>query len=213
MGRRLPDIRRRRPIREPRSRFVIFCEGRNTEPAYFLAIGQRFRNALISIETVGGAGAPSTIADKAIEYIREGRNDRRWRLGAYERGDRVWAVFDRDDHPHFDEAVEKCHRFNVGVARSDPCFEVWLLLHLQDFDKLDGRLGVQQALRKLRPEYDPDGSKTLDANSLVDLIETAELRAMRQLARREREGVPFGRPSTTAGALTTEIREAALRSV
>lgn len=28
-------LRRRRPVREPKRRFILYCEGRNTEPAYF----------------------------------------------------------------------------------------------------------------------------------------------------------------------------------
>ena len=38
-GRNLaPGLRRRGPLREPKRRFILYCEGRNTEPAYYQAI-------------------------------------------------------------------------------------------------------------------------------------------------------------------------------
>ncbi|MCY4005549.1 MAG: hypothetical protein OXE84_01785, partial [Rhodobacteraceae bacterium] len=43
--RRIEKIRRRsKPKREPKIRFTLFCEGRNTEPAYFKALEKVCRN-------------------------------------------------------------------------------------------------------------------------------------------------------------------------
>ena len=43
----------------------------------------------------------------------------------------------------------KCEEQNVGVARSNPCFELWLILHQQDYDKPEDRHAMQKATRKV----------------------------------------------------------------
>ena len=151
-------------------------------------------------------GVPMTIAQRASGQMkRRGRN-------SFEAKDQVWAVFDRDEHPNHEAAVRMCEQNRVGVARSNPCFEVWLILHEREFDRPDGRHAVQRHLKTLRPEYDPDNGKSCDCHDLVSRVEDAEARAARQLDLRHREGVPFGPPSTTVGQLTAAIRAAAQAS-
>lgn len=213
MGRRrVPDLRRRPARREPRRRFVLLCEGASTEPAYFAALRRACAgNALIVVEIVPKVGVPYTIAEAAVARARElGLSGRRRRaLDSFEEGDEVWAVFDRDAHPRYAEAVRLCEDKGVRVARSNPCFEVWLILHEADYDRPDDRHRVQAHLRTLRPEYEPAGGKLPDCAALMARIEAAEARAERQLARREEQGAPFGPPSTTVGRLTRAVRAAA----
>ena len=151
-----------------------------------------------------------TVAERAAACARKhGLAPRqRKRRDSFEEGDQVWAVFDRDNHPRFDEAVALCESSGVCVARSDPCFELWLILHEGNYDRACTRRDVQKKLASLRPEYDRDGTKTPDCADLVQRVEIAERRAKRQLQRRDEEGKPHGNPSTTAGRLTRAIREA-----
>ena len=155
-------------------------------------------------------GDPMRIAKRAITRARElGLTPRRRRRkDLFEKGDQVWAVFDRDEHPGFDEAVTLCAQNGVCVARSDPCFELWLVLHKDDYDKACTRYDVQKELASLCPEYDKGGAKTPDCDDLVQRVEEAEHRAEAQLRRRVEVGEPHGNPSTTAGRLTRAIREA-----
>jgi hypothetical protein len=140
------------------------------------------------------------------------RKRRRKALDSFEEDDEVWAVFDRDEHPRFNEAVMLCQQAGVGIARSNPCFEIWLILHEEDCDRPDDRHAVQAHLQMLRPEYDRRGAKTPDCADLVTRVEAAELRAEAQLNRRENEGDPYSAPSTTVGRLTRAIRDAAQRA-
>jgi hypothetical protein len=110
------------------------------------------------------------------------------------------------------DAVGLCESVDVGVGRSNPCFEVWLVLHEGDFDRPDDRHAVQAHLRVLRPEYDPAKGKTPDCANLIARVEQAEMRAEAQLARRDAEGNAHGRPSTTVWRLTQAIRNAAQRA-
>ena len=204
--RAIADLRRRSASLEPRRRFLLYCEGKNTEPGYFDAIGRSVQSALVDIESVPAVGVPLTIARKAIERLRSPRR----RKNSFEVRDEVWAVFDRDEHVGFNEAVNLCEQAGVGVARSNPCFELWLILHERDFDAMCNRHRIQDELARLRPDYEQSGSKTLD--DLVARVRDAEKRAARQLVRRRQEGIAYNNPSTTVGQLTQAIRDAAAKS-
>lgn len=211
-GRRsLPDLKRPPARLDPRRRFFLFVEGRNTEPAYFRALKRTVRTALIEIEIDPGVGVPYTIAEKAVERSCQlGLSPKsRRKKNSFEDRDQVWAVFDRDEHPNFVEAVALCQTHRIRVGRSNPCFELWLILHERDYDRPNDRHAVQAELRQLRPEYEIDGTKTPDCDDLIRRVEDAERRGAEQLRRREEEGSPFGNPSTTVGRLTCAIREAA----
>ena len=204
------DLAREKAKRQPKRRIIIYCEGKKTEPSYFRALERHYRNALIKVETIQ-AGVPMTVAERAVaRAIEEGlaKRSRRKPKNSFEEGDQVWAAFDVDDHPRFDEAVALCVSTGVGVCRSNPCFEVWLILHEQEFHSPADRHGVCAHLERLRPEYDANGAKTCDFEEMVRRVEIAEERARAQLQSREKERAPFGRPSTTAGELTAAIREA-----
>ena len=208
--RRTGNIGRRGFRREPKVRFVLFCEGRNTEPTYFRAIKKRWTDTLVYIEIHGGVGVPITIAQQAVEFAKEERpagNSTR-RRNSFEEKDQVWAIFDRDEHERYEESVLLCEANGVGVARSNPCFEVWLILHERDYDRPDDRHQVQSELQGLRPEYKQGGAKLPDCEEMVDRVKDAEERGEVLRRRREDEGDPHGRPSTTVGKLTKAIREA-----
>ncbi len=212
--RRIPDFKRRRHRREPKRRFYVFCEGKKTEPTYLAAVKAACANALIEVNTIGGVGVPDTLAAAAVTLMRSlGLSPRSHKpQRSFEENDEVWAVFDRDQHPNFKRAIGRCHRAGVRVGRSNPCFEVWLILHEEEYDKPDDRKAVQIHLKKLRPEYDRHGAKIPDCTDLVTRTQTAEDRAEKQLKRREEEGEPYGRPSTTVGYLTRAIRNAAAKA-
>lgn len=209
--RRTPStLKRRGPRREPKRRFTLFCEGRNTEPAYFKAIKRAYPSTQIYVRIERGVGVPHSVAEKAVAFAKsEGlaRNSRRKR-DSFEEGDEVWAVFDRDEHPRFQETVAFCDQHGIKVARSNPCFEVWLILHEQDYNQPNTRHQVQKVLQNLRPDYDKKGSKILDFDDLVTRVQDAEQRGEEQLKRREQGGEPYGNPSTTVGRLCRAIREA-----
>ena len=206
-----PNLKRRGFQREPKRRFLLYCEGKNTEPAYFDAIKRVCSSTLIAVEIAPGVGVPYTIAERAVERARsEGlaRRSRRESRSSFEENDQVWAVFDRDTHPRFDEAITLCERYGVRVGRSNPCFELWLILHEQDHDRYEDCDEMQSILEKLRPEYDKNSGKTPDCEELVARVQQAERRGAVLLQRRRAAGDPFGNPSTTVGYLTREIREA-----
>ena len=208
--RKIPRIGRHSARREPKRRFILFCEGKNTEPDYFLAIRRNWTSALILVDTRPAVGVPLTIAQAAVQFAREEgllRGSRRRRF-SFEEKDEVWAVFDRDEHDKYCEAVNLCEQHGIGVARSNPCFELWLILHETDFNRPDDRHAVQKKLEQLRPEYDRKGKKILNCDEIVSRVMEAEKRAEKLLTLRTEEDNPHGCPSTTVGKLTMAIRNA-----
>ncbi len=199
--------------RAPRTRFVIYCEGQNTEPRYFQDVRAAYGN-LSLIET---PSVPSDAAKLVREAIRRTKVEhlgkgRRKPSNSFEQSDQVWAVFDHDDRRNFDDAIHRCKIHGVRVGWSNPCFELWLILHITEFEKPDASKAVCRHLSTLNPTYDPDRRKVCKWAELGELVIAAEKRAEMQLARREKEGDPSGRPSTTVGQLTKEIREASDRA-
>lgn len=172
MARKIRDLRRKSRTRSPKRKITILCEGRNTEPDYFRAIRKLFQGALIDVQVVPGVGVPATIAEKAIEAARDSGllKGQRKKRDSYERQDQVWAVFDRDDHPKFEESIDRCTSNSIGVAYSVPCFEAWLILHYEDLDRPDDRHDVQKQLAELCDDYAEirERPPTLTRSSSID---------------------------------------------
>jgi RloB-like protein len=200
-------LKRRAPTRLPKRKFVIFSEGKNTEPEYFRAVRRDLLGALVDIEILDAAGVPMTIAEKARARAACS-SPRGHRRSSFEKDDQIWAVFDRDEHPNVAEAIQICRSAKIGVAFSDPCFELWLLLHHQNFDRPDDRHQIQVELEKVSPDYDRKGRKSTDCTKLMPEVEAAEVRAEKQLERRREEADPPIRPFTTVFELTREMRAA-----
>jgi RloB-like protein len=146
------------------------------------------------------------IAAKAVEEAKKrGFIGKKRGLEWYAKSDQVWAVFDRDEHQHFDQGVKVCAENGVFLARSNPCFEIWLILHVEDFHRPDERHHVFDHLCTLRPEYKEGKGRALDYVRLIRELSKAEARAEAQLKARSEEGDPFGPPSTTVFELTRAI--------
>lgn len=203
-SRRFRSLQRKVQPKSPKRKFIIYSEGEKTERDYFEAMRRHFQSAVVEIEIIAGAGVPLTIAKAATSAAQVAR--KRDRKNSYANRDEFWAVFDRDEHPNVQDAIDRCHQANVGVAFSDPCFELWLILHFQDFDRPDHRHDVQRHLETLCTDYDRARRKTTSCQKLMPLVVDAELRAERQVARREAEGNQLSAPYTKVYELARRIR-------
>jgi len=123
------------------------------------------------------------------------------------RNDQVWAVFDRDEHPEVARAINEATAAGISVGYSNPCFELWLVLHYRDHDAPVRRDQIQRVLRSLMPGYNPRGSKEITFAEICDAVEAAETRAEAMDVRRVRERNLRGNPSSTVYKLTREIRK------
>ena len=69
MARPRPKFSRAKFQPANRRRFIIFCEGKNTEPGYFNALKQSQNSTLIDVE-ITTSGAPKTIAEHAVQKAK-----------------------------------------------------------------------------------------------------------------------------------------------
>jgi len=161
------------------------------------------RNMLIELEIVGAVGVPLTIANTAKK-----RANARHSRSSFEKQDEIWVVFDQDEHPKVKEAIQICVSADIKIAFSNPCFELWLILHYQNFDCGCDRHHVQKAFQSLCSDYDRSRQKTTDFSKLMPFIADAETRAEQQLKKRKDEGDPLMSPVTTVFELTRQIRKA-----
>lgn len=206
--RRRRNVSRNAPSRSAKPLVKIFCEGKNTEPGYFKALAKANKNLIIDIEIIPAAGSPHTIAKKACAEAKKRKRS------SFESNDCACSIFDCDEHPRIHEALDMCRTSGVFAGYSNPCFEIWLIQHHEEFDKPDDRHTVQRHLEKIDATYSRNRGKEPDYARLVTCVEVAEKNAARLRKRREDEGDPLGRPYTNIDKLTKVIRgEADLSSL
>jgi hypothetical protein len=149
-----PRIERRRPTRSPKPSIIVVCEGGKTEVEYLNEFTADHGNHLVDLQTIGGVGVPETIVDRAIdEHRRLSRYARRKGADSYDGAFSVWAMFDVDAHPKVIEARTRALSNSIRVAFSNPCIELWALLHFSDSDGPLSRSEAQDRLRRFMPDY------------------------------------------------------------
>ena len=113
---------------------VVACEDTHAVKQYFA----KFRTRRIQykiLPTESGHSSPRAVIDRLNSCCDE---------YAQEDGDELWLCIDADhwirsNHQReLSQVLRECRQKNYGIAISNPCFEVWLLLHF--VDNVDGLL-------------------------------------------------------------------------
>jgi hypothetical protein len=196
------SLRRRPPFRAPRARFLLVCEGRVTEPAYFQDIRHAERG-IIDLEIVP-VGPPKKVVERAVEMKKTSKQEAERRKDENLLYDHVWCVFDVDQHPLIAEATQQARANSIDLAVSNPCFELWLLLHFQNQSAHIEREAVQRLCREHMPGY----QKTAPSDALRPHQAGAIERAIaldKWQAGRNNAG---GNPSTGVHRLIQQIQAA-----
>jgi ElaB/YqjD/DUF883 family membrane-anchored ribosome-binding protein len=125
---------------ETRKRFLIVCEGTETEPNYFASFKNELKTqAFLKIEP---AGMVSLSVVKKAKRLKDEDSEY----------DEVWCVFDRDfksenkNQQNFNEAIEFAKRNNINLAVSNDAFELWFLLHYEYYSSETHRSDLKQIL-------------------------------------------------------------------
>jgi hypothetical protein len=198
------SLRRKVATRKPRKTFLIFCEGERTEPEYLNALKRQpsMRDvAAVDLRVVTGHGGP---APRALVTMAVAARSRA--IDEDAEIDEFWCVFDVEwprNHPGLLEAIEEADRNEVRVAVSNPCFELWLILHFRDHSRW---LETAEACR-LRQRLDGSADKGLDATKYIPLTADAVRGAARLDERHQRNGTHFPdtNPSSSMHRLLTAI--------
>jgi hypothetical protein len=109
---------------------LIVCEGIVTEPRYFKGV-QHTERSLIDLRIESG-GTPKTLVERAAGLKREADGKAKKLKDDNQKYEEVWCVFDIDEHPLIPEYKDQARANGIGLAISNPCFELWALLHFQD---------------------------------------------------------------------------------
>jgi hypothetical protein len=210
MARRLPQppsLRRRGAIHEAKLLIVVCCEGKNTEPEYLKEFAFAWGNRLVFLKTVPGVGVPLTVVQRAVQEKQELERIAARSRDSFTKKFQVWAVYDVDDHPNLAQARQLATARGIQCCVSNPCFELWPLLHFKDQDGEIDAKAIQRALEKLMPSYKYKGSKVLDYKQLHIRFDVARRRATSIWQRRAKERNAGGNPSTCVFRLLDTIME------
>jgi hypothetical protein len=130
MGRERREFVRRSGMRDA-TLFVIASEGAVTEPKYFNGLKDRWHNPRVHLEVLAQDDPTHSSPEHVLKTL-----DRFSREYNLRDGDQLWLCLDRDSQswkPRTMATVAKeCQRKTYHLAVSNPCFEIWLLLHFED---------------------------------------------------------------------------------
>ena len=109
-------------------RYLIVTNGKVTEKEYFERLVDLYGLRGRVVIDKGAAGRdPKTLVERAADLkAKEDREAKRERFDSWES---VWAVTDVDAFSMF-AAQQLARQEAVGLAVSNPCFEVWLIDHM-----------------------------------------------------------------------------------
>ncbi|MFF9808723.1 RloB family protein [Streptomyces coeruleorubidus] len=199
-GGSLKRSRGRRPLKQ---RFLIYCEGAVTEKEYLDGYRLLLRSPNIQVKFGRTHGVPSELVEDAISHQARAPRSAE---DKYEPYDQVWCVMDVEapkQHPNLEAVLAKAKKNQINCAISNPCFEIWLILH---FVKRGSYLSSHQACVELQAHkcgYSKD-SKHVEFEKFPPLYEVAKTRASEL-----REGAgPFSvgsNPSSSVYQLVDEL--------
>lgn len=182
---------------------LVVCEGEVTEPTYVNEFRQAYGANTVRVKVVAPGGDPFLLVDHAIHL----RDEAAGRAGRERddnlRYDEVWCVFDVDVHARLARALERARTASIQVAVSNPCFELWLLLHFVDQAGALSPRRVSERLRKHLPGY----QKQVRFRDCADGYSDAVIRARSLDERHSRNERSGANPSTGVYRLTERVRE------
>jgi hypothetical protein len=128
MPKRPRTFKRPPPTRDRRKVYVVATEGKKTEEIYFeIFNGDPFRqNVRVKVLPTGkGDSSPTGVINRLNNYVHQ------YGLTAT---DELWLVIDTDSwgEDKLQAIHHECQRKGYSLAVSNPCFELWLVLHQQN---------------------------------------------------------------------------------
>ncbi|MBT7191100.1 MAG: RloB domain-containing protein [Anaerolineae bacterium] len=124
---------------------IIAAEGEKTEKKYFDDLLDKYPRSRIHVEVLE---RPDDGSDpvKVINALNDFKNEYNLR-----QDDELWVVVDVDRWGEkLSEVAALCRQKGYGYAVSNPCFEIWLLLHIKDLAEYD-----EETLQEFRENRKP----------------------------------------------------------
>jgi len=207
-------IERKTGQREPYDRLLIVCEGEKTEPNYFNEIRKEHKLSSTNVLAIPSryGTQPMKVVKNAYDYCKKDNNN--W--------EKIFCVFDRDNHPKFTDAIKKAmaidkdkklkndqgEEIRFYAIPSNPCFELWLLLHFMGIATEISRPDVYKKLKKHMPGYDKGEEGHFVETK--ELLETAYKNA--DMISQNRNGSQVTNPYTAIDEVVKTLMELAKQS-
>ena len=172
-----------------------------TEPEYLRGLQRACRNPRVTIKVAEEHGAPMTLVRTAKQHKQDAGKRAAREKDENLAYDSVWCVFDMDEHHRVGEAMEMARDNRIELAISNPCFELWLLLHFIDNPGMQRRDTIWKRLKQHVPKYD----KHVDFQVYQGGYPEAVKRASRMNEEADEASEPHRNPTTGVYRLTELI--------
>ncbi|MFD1376089.1 RloB family protein [Micrococcus antarcticus] len=191
--------------RQANATFRIYAEGEVTEVDYV--------HALLNHPDIANGSAVEIVIEEsgATPYtlVQRARDDKKRGIGDI---DHFWCVFDVESPPekrdkHLSAAIDTARANDIGLAVSNPCFELWLILH---FESATAHLTTNEAIRRRR-ELDASTGKEVDEDRYMDQLTQAMRRAEKLDSKHKDDDTQFpeNNPSSTMYKLVHQLMKEA----
>lgn len=172
---RRPKIGKQSRRLRQKQRFLIVSEGSVTEFQYLNAVKRARKILTADLEFIPpGPTSPVEIVSRARDLKRASAKSDPF--------DHVWCIFDveakadQKSRPKIAEALDMARANRISVAVSNPCVELWILLHAREQSAWIASHACQSECAKLQLTT---GKHLRDADQLFQLFEKARSFAIR----------------------------------
>ena len=213
-AKRKPELERRRATLSRKKRVLIVCEGEKAEPSYFCSLIDCLDLRTAEVQVCADSGsAPISVVEFGIRILNVDSDF-----------DQIYFVFDKDSHASYASALSRVKNLrkkrtynnkSISAITSNPCFEVWFLMHYQAYTRpitaAGGRSACENVIRVLKkfPEFYNynKGNRNLFELS-VGRLEEAKQNSEQVLKLCEASGtsIHYGNPTTLVHKLISALQ-------
>jgi hypothetical protein len=198
---RSTSIQRGQPTRQSR-RLLVVCGSEGNEARYIKGLKRHLRNVAVRVDVKEKGCAPLEVLEYGLSQV----------LRSAEPYDELWCVVDVDEFitsgDNLGKAVKRAARESSGdlavtMVVTNPCFELWLVLHFADHRAhLANYAQVKAVLKKHMPAYH---------KGALDFVRDGYAERYLEAAERARQMDPTGtsyqaNPSTNMWRLVEALR-------
>jgi hypothetical protein len=188
--------------------FIIATEDTNAPRQYF-SIFRKLSSRLdiVVCETTDGLSSPRHVIERLIEYKRQ---------ADLQDDDQLWALLDTDhwitqNHIAGLSAAHAYAKMNgIRVAMSNPCFDLWLMLHHLDLPSQHNLTDANEVLEHMREQGIAFNKQNLNLADYTPAAIQAAMDRAKRIPGTELTGWPQS-TGTQVHYLMTELRKAGIR--
>ena len=155
---------------KPQKRIFIATEG-VTEYIYFNELKRELRAGNVDVLKSTTKTDPGSVRKRLANYKPKD--------GDIRANDDLWLVIDKDEYD-LDSIFSAADRRKYRFADSNPCFELWLIMHCKALHQLPGLEGsaavggCDKVIEELRKRIEPNYQKTdYKVSCYIERLETA----------------------------------------